>query len=316
MKLDPISAILPPIGYGGARPAPARPFAPTGKPSPGAAGQSIWSRFWQDFSLENQPSDRCYIPGDGRDAVDRHWTRFADELPNGARVIDLGCGAGIAGNTLLRRRGDLEVAGVDLANVPVTRLANLTIHPWTNMEALPFGEGCFDAAISLFGVEYGDIGKTARELERVLKPGAAFSFLVHHHESEIAREGGARRRALRELIAGKLKAAFLAGDMKGIEQQRQRLREHYPREPAVSLFSEHYRRNVTRTRAERQALWQKLAAELDPEIALLLHLKRSAKAPAELGAWLVPLLSGMARGASPCCAGLRRADRLGVSGFR
>lgn len=280
MNPEPIRTVPPPITYGGAST---------------AAGQSIWSTFWQDFGPEDQPHERCHVPGDGRAAVDQHWTQFADGLPHGARVIDLGCGAGVAGCALLRRRSDLEVIGIDLANVPVTRLANLTIHPWTNMESLPFGEGCFDAAISLFGIEYGNIEKTVRELGRVLKPGARFSFLVHHRESEISREGSARRRALRELIAGKMKAAFLAGDANGIDQQRQRLKAQFPNEPSISLFGGYYHRNVTRTRAERQAIWQKLAGELDPEIALLLHLERSAKEPAELGAWLVPLLSSMAR---------------------
>lgn len=279
MKPEPIR-VPPQIARAGMRP---------------ATGQGLWSTFWQDFCLEGEPHERCHVPGDGRAVVDAHWAAFADGLERGAQVIDLGCGAGVAGCALLRRRGDLQVTGVDWANVPVTRRPNLTIHPWVSMEALPFEDGGFDAAISLFGIEYGDIGKTGAELARVLKPGAAFSFIVHHRESEISREGMARRRALRELIAGGMKAAFLAGDAAGIDRQRQRLRAQFPGEPAVNLFGGYYHRNATRTRAERQAIWQKLAGEIDPEIALLGHLERSAKAPAELGAWLVPLLAGMAR---------------------
>ncbi len=261
---------------------------------PCAAGPSLWSEFWQDLSLENRPQERCHVPGDGRSAVDGHWAEFAAGLPYGAQVIDLGCGAGITGRLLLGHRSDLHVTGVDFAKVPTPPVANLTIYPWTSMEALPFADGGFDAAISLFGIEYGEIDKTARELERVLKPGARFSFLVHHCESEILREGSARRRAIRDLLWGNMKAAFLAGSTARIDQQRLSLRQQYPAEPMVKLVSDHFLRNITRTRAERQAVWQKLAGDADPETALLALLERSAKSPVEMGAWLVALLSGMA----------------------
>jgi len=296
-KPDPFRAVLPPItasGYilgSGARRDLGGSPAPSGTLKDGGAEPRTWSMFWQEFGLENEPPERCYVPGDGRSAVDQHWARFADDLRPGAQVIDLGCGAGIVGRILLSHRSDLSVSGVDWANVPISHQANLTIHSGTSMEALPFGESCFDAAVSLFGIEYGNIGRTARELERVLKSGARYSFLVHHRESEILREGCARRRALRELISGKMKAAFLASSIAAIDQHRERLRVHFPKEPMVDLMSDYLRRNITHARAERQAIWQKLASDLAPEISLLLHLERSAKSAAEMGSWLVSLLS-------------------------
>lgn len=258
-----------------------------------AAGPEAWSRFWQKFGPADRPHERCYVPADGRQAVDRHWLGFAAELSRGARVLDLGCGAGILGRTLLCGRPDLQVIGIDWARVPSRREKNLTIHPHTSMEALPFGEDSFDAAASLFGIEYGRIVDAARELDRVAKRGARFSFLIHHRESRIVREGGARRRALRELISGAMKGAFLSSSAAGVDQQRQRLAREFPGEPMVKLVSDHFRRNTARSRAERQAVWQKLADELDPEIALLLQMERSAKSIAEITAWLPPLLGFM-----------------------
>ena len=272
-------AILPPIA------APRHPA--------GATGQALWSTFWQDLTTENVPHERCHIPGDGRPLVDRHWAQFADALPPGAHVLDLACGAGIVGATLLRRRDDLYVTGVDWANVPIAPVANLTIRPWVSMEDLPFADASFDAAVSLFGIEYGDIGKIAPELRRVLKPGARFSFLVHHAESEILREGATRRRALREALSGKMKSAFLAGNLTAVDHQRQRLATEFPGEPTLKLLTDYFRRHIARTRAERQALWQKLTGDFEPEIALLGHLERSAKSASEMGAWLASLLSGM-----------------------
>jgi SAM-dependent methyltransferase len=298
MKPDPIHIFLPPIISGrqlviGAKPDPVRSQTQTGPLTHNAAGHYLWSAFWQEFALENEPQERCYVPGDGRYVVDQHWAQFADSLPDDARTVDLGCGAGIVGRTLLIRRKNLHVTGIDWANVPMLKVANLTIHPRTSMEALPFGDDSFDAAVSLFGIEYGNIDKTARELERVLTAGARFSFLVHHRESEIVREGDTRRRALRELVSGKIKVAFLAGNIVGVGQQRQSLKTQFPDEPMVPLVSDHFVRNMAGTRAERQAIWQKLANDLHAEIALLGHLERAAKSVVEMAAWLPPLLSAM-----------------------
>lgn len=233
------------------------------------------------------------MPGDGREAVDRHWAHFAACLPRGARVIDLGCGAGIVGRKLLGHRSDLQVTGVDWARVPTPSHANLDIHMSVSMESLPFGDSSFDAAVSLFGIEYGNIPETTAELARVLRPGALFSFLVHNRLSEIVREGGARRRALRELTSGTMKSAFLSGSAAGVEQQRRLLRQRFPDEPMVGLVSDYFRRNIIHTRAERQATWQKLAIDLDLEISLLRELERSAKSEVEIAAWLAPFLSNL-----------------------
>lgn len=256
-------------------------------------GPETWSTFWQEFGPENEPCDRCYVPGDGRGALDGAWARFANGLPPGAHIIDLGCGAGIVGRNLLNCRPDLEIAGVDWARVRAISHARLTIHTSVKMEALPFADRSFDAAVSQFGIEYGNIVETARELERVLKPGARFCFLIHHRDSEIVREGSMRRRALRELTSGQIKSAFLSGSAPGIDQQKRRLGTQYPHEPMVNLVSDYFHRNIARTRAGRQTIWQKLSGDLDPEIALLLQMERSSKSAAEMGAWLVPLLSGM-----------------------
>ncbi len=262
-------------------------------PRSGVAGPGTWSTFWHEFAAEDTPAERCYIPGDGRLAADAHWLRFAERLPHRARVLDLGCGAGAVGRSLLGRRGDLAVTGIDWAEVPAVQVANLNLLQGVRMEALPFGDACFDAAVSLFGTEYGDIDETARELGRVLRPGSPFSFLVHHADSAILKEGVPQRRALHELIAGRTRTAFLAGSVTGIEQQRQRLSARFPAEPVTDLISDYCRREITRPRAERQALWDKLAADFEPEVLLLLHLERSAKTSGSMGVWLAPLLATM-----------------------
>ncbi len=298
MRPDPIRIFLPPI-TSGRQLLISQPSSELASPEHPAMSkqdverQSLWSTFWQDFCLENEPFERCYVPGDGRNTVDRHWTEFAAILPDAAQIIDLGSGAGVVGRTLIESRNDLTVSGVDWANVPKLDVPNLTIHSGVSMEALPFVDGQFDAAVSLFGIEYGNIDKTAFELKRVLKPGAHFSFLIHHRDSEILREGVARRRALKELIWGKMKVAFLARNAVGLARQRLAIARQFPEEPTVKLLSDYFMRNVERGREERKALWQKLADDFEPEVLLLTHLERAAKSGAEVSTWLAPLISTM-----------------------
>ena len=258
-----------------------------------AAGSGHWSDFWHDFGEGDTRPLRCHIIGDGEQVVDRHWSHFANRLEKAAWVLDIGCGAGTVGRTLLRSRADLRISGVDFAEVPQGNTPGLTIHPWVRMEALPFEDASFDGAVSLFGIEYGDIAPTAVELGRVIKPGGCFSLVVHHHGSETAAEGRARVKGIGDVLSGKVRAAFLSGDTDRFDRQRLRLLSLHPGEPTVRLLCDYFRRTITRTRAERHATWQKIVEDVAVEVRLTSEMVRSAKSPAKLGTWLAPLLSTM-----------------------
>ena len=270
------------------------PRASSGAASrPEAVAAALWTKFWQEFGSEARPQDRCFVPPAGRDRVDQHWTHFADTLAQGAHAIDLGCGGGIVGRLLTSRRPHLSVTGVDLANIPAPVLPGVAFHMGARMEALPFSDESFDAAVSLFGIEYGDIGKIACELARVLRRGARFSFLIHHRGSETLREGVGRRQELQAILAGKLKRAFLAGSASGVAELQSRIASQYAPGATATLIGGHCLRNIARARSEREAIWDHVEANLAPEIALLRCLDRSAKSAAELTAWLSALVSVM-----------------------
>jgi SAM-dependent methyltransferase len=258
-----------------------------------AADQGLWTKFWQEFAPENALQERCHIPGDGRELVDTHWRQFANDLPQEARIVDLGCGAGIVGRTLLKQRSDLVVDGIDLAEVPQLLVPNLTIHRWVSMEALPFEANSIDAAVSLYGIEYGNLSATAAELQRVLRPGSSFSFLMHHADSEIVREGSTRRRALRHLFGGKIKSAFLAGNTERLDQQIRTIARELPREPTVGFGTKFFNRKISLPRVSREIAWHEFVTNLGPEAALLARLERAAKSPAGIAKWLEPLIATM-----------------------
>jgi SAM-dependent methyltransferase len=112
------------------------------------------------------------------------WIRPAfDRLGevSGKRVLDLGCGHGMA-SVVLARRGAI-VAGIDLSNGYVEEarrraIANEVIADYQQADAehLPFADHTFDAVWGSAILHHLDLCQTGAELRRVLKPGGIAVF--------------------------------------------------------------------------------------------------------------------------------------------
>jgi len=113
--------------------------------------------------------------------------------PLGARVLEVGCGRGVALPVLAERLRPTSLVGVDLDPVLVeiarqrvgaVGLAATIVH--SDLRDLPFDDGSFDLVID-FGTCYHVSGGTAgvhralREVARVLAPGGRFI-----HETPVA----------------------------------------------------------------------------------------------------------------------------------
>src|SRR5205814_521506 len=81
---------------------------------PAARDREAWTLFWADAAQSRCAAGAPEI----WQALMRHWWAFARSLPRGARVLDLGCGAGAVGRMLLAVRDDLRITGIDAARIP------------------------------------------------------------------------------------------------------------------------------------------------------------------------------------------------------
>lgn len=101
--------------------------------------------------------------------LSRAWVgRLAVVTPPGARVLDLGCGAGVPVARDLAER--FEVVGVDVSPVQIAR-ANRLVPGATfrcaDMAELTFLQECFRAVVCLYVIIHVPVGQQRALLERV-----------------------------------------------------------------------------------------------------------------------------------------------------
>ena len=135
---------------------------------------------------------RAYRDDDGRaksgtDEGTGHYAGWVDELAKllgpRARVLDLGCGAGIPATRLLAER-NFDVLGVDISAVQIERARKLV--PGANFERADMATwehepGAFDAVVSLYAlihVPIQDQRNLLPKIRRWLRPGGYLLAIV------------------------------------------------------------------------------------------------------------------------------------------
>ena len=171
-----------------------------------AQDAAAWGDFWAKNSARGQngclPERWAAI----ETAQQRAWSEFIKGLREGARVLDLATGDGRVLRWMRELRPDLELEGIDLAPQLPPAPEGTCTQGGVAMEQLPFGEGTFDAVVSQFGFEYGDVSKVAAEIARVLAAGGRVGLMVHRGDGPILEHNRTRQAAI-DWVLGEIKVA-------------------------------------------------------------------------------------------------------------
>jgi ubiquinone/menaquinone biosynthesis C-methylase UbiE len=123
-------------------------------------------------------------------------------LQPGERVLDIACGTGNA--ALLAAKAGAAVTGIDLARRLVeagrqratAERLDVDFHVG-DAQALPFGDGSFDVAVSVFGIIFvSDARRAFSEVTRVLRPGGRALITAWTPDGAIAAMSGLFTRAV------------------------------------------------------------------------------------------------------------------------
>jgi cyclopropane fatty-acyl-phospholipid synthase-like methyltransferase len=129
---------------------------------------------------------KVYISGMEREDPGRYagWVaELAGLLRPGARVLDLGCGAGIAATRQLTRRG-LQVIGVDFSAVQLRQARRLVPAAGlvqADMAALQFAAASLDAVVSFYALIHLPLADQRALIPRIrgwLRPAGLFLAIV------------------------------------------------------------------------------------------------------------------------------------------
>jgi SAM-dependent methyltransferase len=149
---------------------------------------------WASFTVRRMTDPRKEIVEAGYDAMAEHYlswgrrvegdprARFVEEfsrrLPEGAQVLDLGCGAGVPSTQLLAER--CEVVGVDISQAQV-RLARENVPQASFIQAdlfeLDFPDAAFAGITALYSIPHvprEEHGELFRRTAGWLEPGGLF----------------------------------------------------------------------------------------------------------------------------------------------
>ena len=158
----------------------------------------IWSQYWHYDRIASCFDDAGRTNYD--DSIAGGWRAFFADLPKGACILDLCTGNGAAA-LLAAEDGSAaaRIVAVDQADIDppafVSRHAELyaaiDFMGRTDVEALPFADGGFDAVVSQYGIEYSDLARSLPEAVRMLAPGGRLRFVVHAADGVVARDAKA-----------------------------------------------------------------------------------------------------------------------------
>ncbi len=195
----------------------------------------------------------------------------------------------MVGRLLAGARPDVHITGIDAAKIPPPTHPRLAVLSHTAMESLPFPDRRFGAAVSQFGYEYSQIAPAAREMARVVAPGARISFLVHHADSAIVAATRSRLDAIGGVLGPTVRTAFCSGDIAGFNAEVAALIERHPHDRLIAQLAQLLPSRLIDPQMKRIAIWVAIEEAIAPERCLAEALQTCCIAPSQVEEWSGPL---------------------------
>ncbi|WP_285162916.1 class I SAM-dependent methyltransferase [Shewanella goraebulensis] len=149
-----------------------------------------WSEYWNQGFLT---SFGGAIDDNYEGALKHYWKGKFSELDNNFNMLDIGTGNG-AIPMLLKSfvDGNLSgnVIGIDMAKVKLPQTfenstVNIKLLSYIDCTNLPFDTSSFDKCTSQFAIEYSDLIRSLKEVNRVLKLNGEANFIMHNSNSSV-----------------------------------------------------------------------------------------------------------------------------------
>jgi ubiquinone/menaquinone biosynthesis C-methylase UbiE len=173
---------------------------------------SAWTHYWQTGQVHSCINSNS---SDGAELA-ALWQTLAEQLPQGARVLDLATGNGAVAELFASTNPTLKITGVDQAEI-APETTRVSYQGQINITQLPFADASFDMVTSQFGFEYASPLEAAREAARVLAVDGQLCFLMHHPRSAVVKVNSLKIPEIEGLLAAdglvSLCRAFLADQL-------------------------------------------------------------------------------------------------------
>jgi SAM-dependent methyltransferase len=136
-------------------------------------GQAGWEEIWRSGDIP---------PRYRTQAAPEDWVvEWAETLPAGGAILDLGCGVGrhcvyLGGRGFRMAGQDISPSGVEQTSAACAGRGIPFEGKVSDMSAIPWGDATFDGALSIATIHHqlrAGIAHTLGEMRRVLKPGGA-----------------------------------------------------------------------------------------------------------------------------------------------
>ena len=159
-----------------------------------SSARDDWDAYWAHGFLTSCANA---FSGNYEGRIREIWEECFELLPDQARVLDLATGNGavalLASAYSLLHDKRFEIHAIDQARIdPASAwhgdpqvLKGVNFRGRIAAEKTPFETGYFQAVTGQYALEYTDYPATIKELSRIMAPGAAARFVLHHPDSVV-----------------------------------------------------------------------------------------------------------------------------------